>query len=68
MSWTGEHTWERIKNPAEQAEERGQRKTWPTPVAPPPMKDSYWCVAVHVPAAADGRGQAAQVDGRQTLL
>lgn len=32
------------------------------------MKASYRCVAVHVPAAADARSQAAQVDGRQTLL
>lgn len=40
----------------------------PTSAWSPPLTDSYWCVAVHVPAAADGRAQATQVDGCQTLL
>lgn len=29
---------------------------------------TYWCVAVHVAAAADGGVQVVEVDRRQTLL
>lgn len=37
-------------------------------VSPKIKKRSYWCVAVHVAAAADGGVQVVKVDGRQALL
>lgn len=36
--------------------------------SPKKQSGTYWCVAVHVAAAAHGRVQVVQVDGRQALL